>query len=140
MKYEKAVGAVIYKEEEGKKLYLLLYYPTKHWNFSKGRVEKGESEIETAKREIMEETSLTDLEFIDGFREKNEYFLKREGKAFFKTVVFFLARTKTKDVKISFEHRGFVWLPYGKAIRKIRFKNAREVLRKANDFILEKSI
>ncbi len=54
----------------------------------------------------------------------------------FKLVVFYLAETKTKDVKISFEHQNYKWLPYEEALKQLTFKNAKEILKKANAFIL----
>jgi hypothetical protein len=41
----------------------------------------------------------------------------------------------TKDIKLSFEHVNFAWLTYEGAMEKLTFKNARDVLRKAQDFL-----
>jgi len=46
-----------------------------------------------------------------------------------------LAETKTKDVKVSFEHLGYEWLTYQEALKKLTFKNAKEILKKANDYL-----
>ena len=55
MKNEKACGAVI-KNEEGK--ILLIFQQNGFWGFPKGHVEEGETEPETAVREVFEETGL----------------------------------------------------------------------------------
>jgi hypothetical protein len=52
-----------------------------------------------------------------------------------KTVIFYLAKTKTEKVKLSFEHIGFEWLPYTEAIEKLTYKNAKEILEKANKYL-----
>ena len=130
---------------------MLLHYPPANegkrgqWGFAKGHVEQGETEIQTARREIAEETGIKDLKFTPGFKETEKYFFRKnyglEGEArktapwVFKLVVFFLAETKTKDVKISFEHTGFVWLPIAEAIKKTTFKNSKKLLEKADNFI-----
>jgi len=146
MPIEKSAGAVIFREDGDKIFYLLLHYPSsakaskEYWDFPKGHIEKGENLEETAKREVEEETGLKDLKLIEGFKEWIKYFFKFKGKNVFKIVTFFLAETKTKEVKVSFEHIGFKWLPYEEAIEKLTFKNAKEILKKANDFISKKSL
>jgi len=146
MPIEKSAGAVIFRKEGGKIYYLLLHYPSnakaprEYWDFPKGHIEKGENLEETAKREVEEETGLKDLKLIEGFKEWIKYFFKFKEKNIFKIVTFFLAETKTKEVKVSFEHIGFKWLPYEEAIEKLTFKNAKEILKKANEFISKKSL
>ena len=66
--------------------------------------------------------------------------VKAEGKTIFKTVVFYLAKTREKEIKISPEHTGFVWLSMSEALPKLIFKNAKEILKKANNFILRQGL
>ena len=141
MPIEKSAGAVIFRKEGNKIYYLLLHYPSnakaprEYWDFPKGHIEKGEKIEETVKREFKEETGLKDIKLIEGFKEWIKYFFKFKGKNIFKIVTFFLAETKTKTVKVSFEHIGFKWLPYEEAIEKLTFKNAKDILKKANDYL-----
>ena len=51
---------------------------------------------------------------------------------------FFLAETKTKEIKISDEHIGFVWLPIDEAIKKTTFKNSKKLLEEADKFLEKK--
>ena len=53
-----------------------------------------------------------------------------------KTVVFYLARSPTKDVKLSYEHIGYVWLDYENALKKLTFETAKETLREAHEFLI----
>ena len=108
--------------------------------FPKGHIERGESEIQTLKREIEEESGIKDVEIVPGFREVIKYFFVRQEKRILKTAVFYLAKTKTKEVTISHEHVGHKWLVYDSALKQISFKNARSILEKANKFVLEKSV
>jgi 8-oxo-dGTP pyrophosphatase MutT (NUDIX family) len=131
---EKSCGAVVFKKDSEIN-YLLLQYEAGHWDFVKGNVEKGETEQETAVRELREETGISNARFMDGFRERISYYYKRQGTTVFKEVVFFLMESGTKEVKLSFEHVNFAWLTYDGAMEKLTFKNARDVLRKAQDFL-----
>lgn len=146
MPIEKSAGAVIFRKDDGNIYYLLLCYlprsqvKKEHWGFPKGHIEKGENIYETIIREVEEETGLKDLKIIKGLKEFENYFFKVKDKTIFKTVIFLLAETKEKDIKLSFEHTGFLWLPYEEASKKLTFKNAKKILKKANDFLSAKSL
>ena len=135
MPFEKSAGAVIFRKENKKIYYLLLHYQAGHWDFPKGIIEKGEKIEETAKREIREETGIEDIKFVEGFKNWIKYFFRVKGKNIFKIVTFLLAETKEKKVKISWEHIGYKWLPYEEALSQLTFKNAKEILKKANYFL-----
>jgi len=114
--------------------------PKEYWDLPKGHIEKGEKQIETVRREVEEETGLKDIEFLEGFKKWIKYFFKFKGVNILKFVTFYLVKTKTKDIKISREHLDYKWLLYEEAIEKLTFKNAKEILKKANDFIIEYGI
>lgn len=127
---EKSAGAIVYNN--GK--FLLLHYAAGHWDYPKGHVEKGEDEKETARRELEEETGIKDLYFVKDFKETIKYFFRRGKELVHKQVNFYLAETKTKEVKIrTKEHQGYEWLPYKEAIQRVTYQNAKDVLRKANE-------
>lgn len=136
---EKSCGAVVFLKRN-RVQYLLLHYHAGHWDFVKGNVEPNESEQETVLRELREETGLTDAKFIEEFKERIEYFYRRQGSTIHKKVVFFLIETKTETVKISYEHVGYKWLDYQKAMEKLTFKNAKDVLQKAHKLIKTRGI
>lgn len=161
MPREKSAGAIIFREEpfdkaqgkEGKRYYLLLHYPGMnkkggHWEFAKGHIEEGEDYASTVRREVEEETGLKDIKIIPGFKQHIKYFFrerrqqnkKNQKKAswIFKLVTFFIAETKTKEIKLSVEHDGFVWLEYEQALKKITYKNSKELFKKVNEFIKNK--
>jgi len=147
MPLEKSAGAVIFRKEPGIKIkdfeqgkkdtikYLLLHYQAGHWDFPKGNIEKGEGLRDTARREIKEETGIKEIEFVPDFQQTIKYFYKLKGKNIFKAVVFLLAETKTEAVKISWEHKGYKWLLFAEALEKLSFKNSKQVLKKAHQFI-----
>lgn len=146
MPVEKSAGAIIFRREGGKIYYLLLNYAAigkvekTYWGLAKGTIERGEKEVDTILREVKEETGIEDLKFLDGFKEREKYFFRHKGKSIFKTVYYLLAETKTKEIKISFEHLGYEWLPHEEVLKKLSFKNAKRILEKANDFLSEKDL
>lgn len=131
----KSIGVVLFREGEGKRKYLLLHYAAGHWDFPKGGVEESESEGETLKRELREETGITEAKVVPGFNSEISYFFREQGNLIRKTVVFHLAETNQKDVTLSFEHKAFEWLPCAEAKERLTHKNAREVLEKAEAFL-----
>ena len=100
-------------------------------------MEKGETTQQTAIRETKEETGITDIEFVENFEEWIEYNFKHKGELVQKKVVFFLAETKTKNVKISHEHSGYTWMDYNTSMEKTTFDNAKTVLTKAQRLLIK---
>ena len=136
MREQKSAGVVLFRNASNQNEFLLLNYPQGHWDFIKGKVEQGETLYETASRETKEETGISDIEFIDGFEESVEYNFKFKNEDIHKTVVFFLAKTNEKKITLSHEHNDFVWLEYDDALKKTTFRNAKNVLSKTNEFLL----
>jgi bis(5'-nucleosidyl)-tetraphosphatase len=135
MDHEKSCGAVIFRDKNGIE-YLLLQYEAGHWDFVKGHVEQGESEVETVKRETLEETGLRNNTFLNDFREQIGYFYRRRGRTVSKEVIFYLLKNVgDEQVTISGEHIGYEWLPYHEALKRLTYKNAKETLRKAEEYL-----
>jgi 8-oxo-dGTP pyrophosphatase MutT (NUDIX family) len=132
---EKSCGAVVFINTDNTTKYLLLNYSGGHWDFVKGNVEPGETEQETVIRELQEETGITHATFVDGFKETIAYFYRRQGQTVHKEVVFFIMKSPTEKVVLSFEHVGYIWLDYQSALEKLNFKNAKDVLQKAHAFL-----
>jgi len=141
-KIERSAGAIIFRKENGKIFYLLLYYPSlshraekNFWDFPKGHIEKGESEMDTVKREIFEETGIKEFKILDGFKEQIKYFFKWQGKTILKFVTFYLAETKEKEIKISPEHIDWRWADFETALSLLTHQNSKEILKKAQSFL-----
>lgn len=143
MAVERSAGAIIFRKEGERPLFLLLHYPSgsraqkDYWDLPKGHIEKGEKPEDTVRREVEEETGLGDIEFLEGFKETIKYFFRWKNENILKFVTFYLTKTRTKEIKISGEHIGYKWLPYSEALDQLTFKNAREILKKANRFLLQ---
>ena len=132
---ETSAGAIVFRENNGSRLYLLLNYPSGHWDFVKGKMEEGESPHQTVIREAKEETGIEDLDLFSGYEEEIRYDFQFEGELIHKKVIFFLAKTKTEKITISHEHQDFVWLSYEDAMKKTTYENARSILSKAEKLL-----
>ena len=146
MLVERSAGAVIFHTSAKGREYLLLHHQPNenkraakvaagHWSFAKGHVEKGETTEQTVRREIKEETSITELDFILGFKQTIRYFVNYNGEKRMKFVAFFLAKTNQKKVTISFEHQGYKWLSYEQAYRNVTYTSDKQVLKAAEAFL-----
>ncbi|MEK0318036.1 MAG: NUDIX domain-containing protein [Nitrosopumilus sp.] len=134
---EKSSGTVIFRDTPEGIVFLLLHYPSGHWDFVKGKMEKGENPLDTVVRETKEETGISDLNFVEGFEENIEYDFQFEGELIHKKVVFYLAKTNTEKITISHEHLDFVWLDYKSAFEKTTYQNTKSVLSKANQLLFK---
>ena len=133
MKEEVSAGVILFNKLDKK--FLLLNYPSKHWDFVKGKMEKGETPHETAIRETKEETGISDIEFLNGFEEEIEYYFYADKQDIHKKVIFFLGRTKTSDIILSHEHLNYIWLEYDNALEKTTYENAKNLLKKSKVFL-----
>tara|TARA_B100001146_G_C15881790_1_gene306368 strand:+ start:88 stop:504 length:417 start_codon:yes stop_codon:yes gene_type:complete len=131
---EKSCGLVVFNSN---KILLLKYSDNNaqgkggHWDFPKGHVEQNETEIETALRELEEETGISKVKIIDNFRHSISYTFSRKSESISKEVIFFLASTVEKRVILSHEHIDYVWLDFNNALEKLTYENARQILKKA---------
>ena len=112
----RAAGAVVFRRtERGPRLLLLRAY--RNWDFPKGTIEPGESELDAAKRETLEETGLADLEFP--FGDEHQDTLPYAGG---KVARYFLAETEKSDIELPVsaelgrpEHHEWRWVSLDEA-------------------------
>lgn len=137
MRYEKSCGAVVINNE-GKELEFLIikHISGEHWGFPKGHVEEGETESETALREVFEETGLK-VKLMNGFSHRMKY-SPMIGTV--KEVVYFVGVSSDKQVKCQeSEIIDFRWLTLREAIDVVTHENSRKLLREAYFFMKENS-
>ncbi len=121
MKYEKSCGAVIF---DGDKI-LVIQQVKGHWGFPKGHVEEGETEVQTAVREIKEETNL-DVE-IDESKRFVERYSPEEGVE--KDVVFFVAQKTGGEIKVQEEEvKDTKWLLPQDAMEILTYESSKRIL------------
>lgn len=122
MKHEKSCGAVVFDGDN----ILVIQQAEGHWGFPKGHVEEGETEVETATREIKEETNI-DAEIDERYRYVETYSPK-EGVE--KDVVFFIAKkVGGENVAQEEEVQKIEWLSVKDAMQRLTFESSKNVLR-----------
>ena len=134
MQIEKSCGGVVFTRENGDIRYVIIRHRAGHCGFPKGHMELGETEQQTALREIREEVGLQ-CTLIEGFRQQDQYPLpKKPGTV--KQVVYFLAEFVEQEIVIQPEEISRVYLlPFEEALKLLPFPAARRILTKANRFL-----
>jgi len=141
MENEFSAGAIIFRKEKEQALFLLIYSGrNKIWGFPKGHIENREPEKDTVLREVREETGISGLKFVDGFREEDIYQATsnrgvNKGSTIEKHSIYFLCETKSKDVIVDAEevvdHK---WVGFIEAEKLLTFDSLKRLLRKAEVF------
>lgn len=136
MSIEKSCGIMVYHSLEKEQKFLLLQSRiNNHWSFPKGNMEIGETEKETAIREVFEETGLP-LSVVEGFKTSCHYKLENGN---LKEVIFFLGEATEASVQIQVvEIMDYKWLNQEEAIMQLTFENVKLILKEAIQFINEK--
>jgi len=141
---ERSAGFLIFQRRSdapppGDLRFLLLDYG-RHWDFAKGHVDKGETDLEAAVRELREETGIREFTPVPDFQQEIVYFFRSGRHGLIrKTVVFFLAEVTKTDVILSEEHVGYDFLPFEQAVKRATFAAAKELLRAAHARLIQES-
>lgn len=137
MEYEKSCGAVVYTKANGIIKYVLIQQLQGFWGFPKGHVEKGETEEQTALREIYEEVHLK-VNILNGFRSTDEYALPDKENVI-KQVVYFCAEYSSQDIiPQDAEVLRISLVPYEEALQLLTFESSKRILQEVNDFLLNR--
>ena len=128
---EKSCGCIILKDDK----VLLVYEKSgKFWGFPKGHMEDGETEIQTALREVNEEVGL-DVEIDETKKYTINYNIKNEVN---KTVVLYIAKPINTDIKKQeSEIENIKWCNYAEAIETLIFDDWKEMFKKVIRDVLQ---
>ena len=115
---------------------LLLQYPQGHWSFPKGHIEEDDKDhFATAKRELLEETGISKVSIIDGWKSRTEYTFFSKGSPTTKQVFWYLANTVELNVNLSHEHTNYMWVNFDEASEQLTFDQEVNLLNSAKDFL-----
>jgi 8-oxo-dGTP pyrophosphatase MutT (NUDIX family) len=139
-RYEESVGVVLAygpslssvvskTKTNNNERFLLVKSPRGDWNFVKGHKEKEQTDYETLRREIFEETSITRYNILS-YLGKIKYKFKKNGSEIKKEVRYYYAFTDTKRILLSNEHVDYTWLKYSQARRLLTFYQSKLILGK----------
>lgn len=129
---EKVCGAVIFNTDSDEPRYLLVENRlTGHIGFPKGHIEFGETEEETAVREVYEETGIA-VQLVEGFKTQYQYSHEESKK---KTAVYFMGSYSSCVVKLQENEIKNSWLlTYDEAMKKLNYPQDMIVLMEAHDY------
>ena len=133
MTMEKSCGALVFRRLHGNTELLLIKHANGgHWSFPKGHVEPGETEVETALREIKEETGI-DVIIDPSFREVISYSPKKDTQ---KDVIYFVARAQNYDYTPQEEEIAQIkWVEINRAHTILTYDNDKQLVNKAKQVI-----
>ncbi len=137
MTVERSIGAVIkyqspsneddpYRNESAE--FLLLRNRRGFWGFPQGHKEKGETEIETLKREVAEETGINNIDVQSYIGRIRYSYFRSDGMKSNKEVTFYFANSYSRLIKISKEHEGFKWMTYSDALSLLNHRQLISIL------------
>ena len=129
-KREKSCGAVVYNPK--KHSFLIIKMLNGNWGFPKGHTEDQETDIQTAIREVTEETGIN-IEILDGFKKSIKYIPFPEV---LKEVIFFIGITEEEKVTTDKDEiEDYMWCSYEEALKMITYKPQRDVMESSLQFI-----
>src|SRR3989344_4766611 len=97
---EVSAGVIVFRRTSEGPAFLILYNGGDYWNFPKGKIQSEERSIEAAIRETCEETGIDgrDMRVIKDFRTQERFTFRRDRKTIAKTIIFYLAESRTMRV------------------------------------------
>jgi 8-oxo-dGTP pyrophosphatase MutT (NUDIX family) len=116
--------------------FLLIQHHAGHWGFPKGHANPGESALEAACREFVEETGISDFEVLDQVSFLEKYTFTRRRQKFEKTVLYFPAFANSSIVECQKEEiRAYAWADLDRAIALMSFKGGKRVLMDVHQYL-----
>lgn len=116
--------------------FLLIQHNAGHWGFPKGHADPGESAVQAACREFLEETGISDYVLIEGVSFSEQYPFTRHGRKFEKTVIYFPAWVQSPIVHCQEQEiQAYLWADYDQAIARLSFEGAKQVLVAVNQYL-----
>lgn len=136
LKRQFSAGGVVYKAEGGNLEWLLIRPAGKNsWRLPKGLIDKGETSLEAAQREVEEEVGI-ETEVV-GKIGQDKYFFNLGKDRIYKVVTYYLMRyLQEAKGPISWETEEIAWLPFEEALSRLTFKGEKEILQKAREMVL----
>jgi bis(5'-nucleosidyl)-tetraphosphatase len=138
MKNDQSMGVIVFFRFPRSVKYLLIKHQKGHWSFPKGHADKGETKLETALRELKEETGVSKIQLLKKsvlLREAYK-FTNGKGVKILKKVNYFIAEAKNKKVNIDYrEVVNYKWCTLKAGLEKISFNESKSILKKADKIV-----
>lgn len=133
---EASFGIVPMLQQDGKILFLLVQHRAGHWGFPKGHAEPGETPIQSACRELEEETGIAAYQLLDAPAFTESYKVLKKLRIIEKTVTYFLATVQSAEVNVQEkEIQAFAWLPFQEALSRVTFAQSQQLLKQIGQYL-----
>lgn len=132
-KYSLSAGAIVLNPQN--QVLLVYQVENQYWEFPKGKIEPGEKIEDTFKRELSEETGITQFEIIPGFKETVSYKFKIDSEIINRQAIYYLIRT-SQAVQLSSEHSKYQWVSLEAAKKILKHKNQRFLINKTQKYAI----
>lgn len=132
---DESFGIVPLHGNDGEFLFLLIQQKEGAWGFPKGHPKNNENELETARRELLEETKIIDIQIIEGPFFIERYEAEHDGITVDKTVKYFLARVP--ETKVTIDHSeiiGYGWFTYEESLDLVKYESRKNIIREAKEY------
>lgn len=137
---EHSFGVIPVIMRDGEPHFLLVQHNAGHWGFPKGHAEKGEAPPETARRELREETGVEHVRLLEDRPLEETYWYVRKGRRTKKTVTYFVGFVESDEVTPQVEEvQALAWGPYDETMKRLSFKQGRQLLERAAEILSESS-
>lgn len=135
MKEERSYGIiVVFRGKEDR--FLILRHIDGHWSFPKGHKEEGETNKETALRELKEETGITKIDLANLPSIFDEYIYERDREKYHKINEFFIGFAKSDEVVIQEEEISeYRWTTSKKVIEMIQYESAKKIFKTIENYL-----
>lgn len=132
---EHSYGIIPLKKKEGVWNVLLVQLHAGHWGFPKGHPNNHETTLDTAQRELFEETGLTVAKLLSDQTLDESYFFKFQGDLIQKKVTYYIAEVKGHVKKMVEEIKDVKWVPLSDAADYLSFEQGQNIARQTSQIL-----
>lgn len=129
---QKSIGAVILNPQN--EVLIMYSAANKYWEFPKGKVERGEKELDTLKREVHEETGIRRFRLNPAFRESIYYSFRVKNAIINKVVIYYLFKTGAQ-IQVSDEHADYKWVSLDEVDTHLKHINQKNLVKRVRAFM-----
>lgn len=134
-KYENSCGAIVFNNKIKKFLIVKMF--NGNWGFPKGHIEEYETQVETAKREVFEETGI-EINIVSDKKYEIKYI---PNETTIKKVTFFIGITENEEVTVDEQEiEAYKWCSYEEALKTITYRLQKEVLENSYKILKQKNL